>query len=163
MTLTFRPALENDIDLIAALARKIWHEHYPTIITVEQIEFMLKDRYSAGRIAEQMKTGEKFFLAEFGGHPVAYASIEYLEGYYYLHKFYIDVARHGEGIGKEFFNYLLQQIDTSKPIRLQVNRQNYKAVNFYFKMGFTIEKTGDFDIGGGYFMNDFVMVRLPIR
>jgi len=44
-------------------------------------------------------------------------------------------------------------------LRLQVNRQNYKAVNFYFKMGFIIESVGDFDIGGGYFMNDFVMVR----
>jgi len=26
-------------------------------------------------------------------------------------------------------------------------------------MGFIIESVGDFDIGGGYFMNDFVMVR----
>jgi hypothetical protein len=28
-------------------------------------------------------------------------------------------------------------------------------------MGFVIEQVADFDIGGGYFMNDFVMVYRP--
>ena len=163
MNLIFKPGTEKDIPVIAALAYKIWHEHYPAIITVEQIDFMLNNRYSSENIREQMNAGEKYFLAESDGQPVAYASIELKDGYYYLHKFYFDVSKHRGGIGQDFFNYLLQQIDTSKPIRLQVNRQNYKAVNFYFKMGFTIERVGDFDIGGGYYMNDFVMVRLPIR
>jgi hypothetical protein len=40
---------------------------------------------------------------------------------------------------------------------------NYKAINFYFKNGFTIEKVADFDIGDGYFMNDFVMIWESIR
>ena len=48
-------------------------------------------------------------------------------------------------------------------IRLQVNRMNYKAINFYFKHGFVIEKVADFDIGDGYFMNDFVMIWRRIR
>jgi ribosomal protein S18 acetylase RimI-like enzyme len=45
-----------------------------------------------------------------------------------------------------------------KTIRLTVNRQNFKSINFYFKLGFKIEKVADFDIGNGYFMNDFVML-----
>jgi GNAT superfamily N-acetyltransferase len=92
---------------------------------------------------------------------VAYASIELMDGYYYLHKYYIDVSKHRKGIGTAFFNYLLTQLDTSLPIRLQVNRKNFKAVNFYFKMGFFIESVGDFDIGGGFYMNDFVMKKEP--
>jgi len=161
MPVTFRPASDADVDTIAKLAHKIWHEHYPGIITVEQINYMLGNRYSAERIAEQMRAGEKFFLAESDTEPVAYASVELKDGYYYLHKFYIDVAKHRSGTGAKFFNYLLQQIDTTKPIRLQVNRQNFKAINFYFKMGFTIEQVGDFHIGGGYYMNDFVMIKQP--
>jgi ribosomal protein S18 acetylase RimI-like enzyme len=159
MPLTFKPANAQDVPLISQLARKIWHEHYPGIITTEQIEFMLHDRYSVAAIEKQMRGGEKFYLAYWDNEPVAYASIELKDGYYYLHKFYIDVAKHRGGIGQQFFNYVLAQIDVSKPIRLQVNRQNYKAINFYFKMGFIIEKVGDFDIGGGFFMNDFVMRR----
>ena len=163
MNLTFKPASPNDVHLIAQLAHKIWHEHYPGIITTEQIDFMLNNRYSAAAIKQQMQGDEKFYLAYLDNEPVAYASIELKDGYYYLHKFYIDVLKHRGGIGQQFFDYVLAQIDTTKPIKLQVNRQNYKAINFYFKMGFSIELVADFDIGGGYFMNDFVMVRKPLK
>ena len=39
---------------------------------------------------------------------------------------------------------------------LNVNRQN-KAKFFYEKLGFTVIKEEDIDIGNGYFMNDYVM------
>jgi len=41
-------------------------------------------------------------------------------------------------------------------LQLQVNRNNI-AVNFYKKHGFKIIAEEDFDIGNGYFMNDYVM------
>ncbi len=157
MEIQFRQATAEDIPLINELAQKIWREHYPAIISIEQIEFMLLNRYSTRAIAEGMKNGEKYFLVYNSEEAVAYASIEWKEEFYYLHKFYLDVSKHRSGIGKQFFDYLLSQIDSSKPIKLQVNRTNYKAINFYFKVGFIIETVGDFDIGGGYFMNDFVM------
>ena len=159
MNLHFRSASLNDIPLIHQLAQKIWREHYPSIISNKQIEFMLNDRYTERAIKEGMQRGEKYFLAYANEKPVAYAGIEWKEEFYYLHKFYLDVAKHRTGIGKQFFDYVLKQIDSSKPIKLQVNRTNFKAINFYFKVGFVIENVGDFDIGGGYFMNDFVMIR----
>jgi hypothetical protein len=39
---------------------------------------------------------------------------------------------------------------------LQVARKN-KAKYFYEKLGFTVIATADFDIGNGYFMNDYIM------
>jgi ribosomal protein S18 acetylase RimI-like enzyme len=150
------------VALIHQLAQKIWREHYPAIITIEQIEFMLLHRYSSKVIAEGMKDGEEYFLVYDSDVPVGYSSIEWKDGFYYLHKFYLDVAKHRSGIGKELFDYVLSQIDSTKPIKLQVNRTNCKAINFYFKVGFIIQSVGDFDIGGGYFMNDFVMVRKPL-
>ena len=77
----------------------------------------------------------------------------------FLNKFYVDVSHHRGGIGTHFFNYLLQQMNPTKPVRLQVNRQNYKAVNFYFKNGFTIEKVTDLHVGENFYMNDFIMIR----
>jgi ribosomal protein S18 acetylase RimI-like enzyme len=41
-------------------------------------------------------------------------------------------------------------------LQLQVNRHN-KARSFYKKIGFAVMEEADFDIGNGYFMNDFVM------
>jgi GNAT superfamily N-acetyltransferase len=159
MNLLFRKALEADVVVITGLAEKIWREHYPSIISTEQIEFMLSNRYSEAAIRSGMKRGEQFYLAYQNNLPVGYASYEHVEAGYFLNKFYLDVSLHRQGIGKAFFEFLLQQMPENLPIRLQVNRQNYKAINFYFKMGFTIEAVGDFAIGGGYFMNDFVMVR----
>ena len=163
MTLTFRKATVTDIPLVAELAQKIWREHYPTIISVEQIDFMLLHRYSEKSITETMHDGEEYFLAYADNEPVAYASIELKEDFYYLHKFYLQVEKHRRGIGKHFFDFVVAQIDSTKPIKLQVNRKNFKAVNFYFKVGFVIQTIGDFDIGGGYFMNDFVMVKYPYK
>ncbi len=159
MNITFRKANTSDSSLIISLAGKIWNEHYPSIISQKQIDYMLADKYSNTAIKSGMQKGEKFFLCFCDNVPLGYASIERCQNYYYLHKFYIDVSSHRKGIGMAFFSYLLNQIDETKEIRLQVNRKNFKAVNFYFKMGFIIGNVGDFAIGGGYFMNDFVMIR----
>jgi diamine N-acetyltransferase len=76
----------------------------------------------------------------------------------FINKFYIQSETRRTGIGKLAFEALLKQYPQVNEIRLQVNRQNYKAINFYFKMGFTIESVADFNIGDGYFMNDFIML-----
>ena len=52
MNLSFRKATGDDVELINELAQKIWHEHYPAIIAMEQIEFMLLNRYSLKVIAD---------------------------------------------------------------------------------------------------------------
>ncbi len=159
MKLSFRPAAETDTSVISQLGHKIWHEHYPSIITVAQIDFMLNDRYSTQAIKEGMKRGEKYFVAFDGDTPVALADFELKGDHYFIHKFYVDVSNHRKGIGEKLFSYIISSMAISKPLRLQVNRLNYKAINFYFKMGFVIERVGDFDIGGGYFMNDYVMIK----
>ncbi len=159
MHLEFRKADQKDAAMISSLARKIWNEHYLSIISQGQIDYMLQDRYSVEAILRSMKQGEKYFLAYLDDQPVAYAAVESKEAYLFLSKFYVNVSKHRMGIGEKFLQHLLSQMNSAKPMKLQVNRCNIKAVNFYFKMGFIIEKAADFDIGGGFFMNDFVMVR----
>jgi nitroreductase len=77
----------------------------------------------------------------------------------FINKFYLLSTTRRSGLGKQVFEALCNIYNSTKEIRLQVNRQNYKAINFYFKMGFVIEACADFDIGDGYFMNDFIMVK----
>ena len=58
-------------------------------------------------------------------------------------------------------DYILDEIKQkgAKALELQVHRQN-KARNFYEKLGFVIIKEKDFDIGNGFFMNDYVMEKV---
>ena len=41
-------------------------------------------------------------------------------------------------------------------MELNVNRHN-RAVSFYEHLGMRRLRSGDFPIGGGYFMNDYIM------
>ncbi len=160
MQLTFKTATAENIPVIAQLALDIWKKYYPGILTMEQIEYMLENMYSAEELLNQMKLGHVFTLGYMDDRPVGYVSVSSTNGEdYFIHKFYIQVNEHKKGIGSEVFNHVLKQLNTAKTIELTVNRQNYKAINFYFKNGFVIKHVADFDIGNGFFMNDFVMVK----
>ena len=95
---------------------------------------------------------------EIDGQDLGFFSIEVRESSAaFINKFYILQDQQRKGIGAAAFQLLLKQFPFIQTIRLQVNRQNYQAINFYFKQGFVIEEVADFDIGDGYFMNDFIM------
>jgi len=156
--LIFRQATADDIELIASLAHRIWKAHYPDIITQEQIDYMLEAMYSRDSLLRQMKEDHAFTLAYEGADAIGFLSVsKKQERDYFIHKFYIDSSRQKRGIGKALFTHVLSLLNQPKRIELTVNRMNYKAINFYFKLGFAIERCEDFDIGSGYFMNDFVM------
>jgi ribosomal protein S18 acetylase RimI-like enzyme len=158
--ITYRKAEKEDIGLIYRLAESIWKQHYITIITMEQIEYMLANMYSAESLARQMEEGHRFTLVYEDGVPVGYISVSTKDQRnYFLHKFYVKMNEQRKGLGTELFQHILDELGNAESIELTVNRKNYKAINFYFKNGFVIRETADFDIGKGYFMNDFIMVR----
>ncbi len=148
----------NDVGLIESLAHSIWHEYYPEIITVEQIDYMLGKMYNRESLTEQMtQKGDVFYLIQINHQPQGFISITHLgDKIYFLNKFYIQQSTAAKGKGTRAFKQLVSIIQPES-ITLTVNRQNYKSINFYFKNGFTIERVADFDIGNGFVMNDFVM------
>lgn len=151
----------SSVPLIARLAHTIWHQHYPSIISTEQINYMLELMYSNTSLTEQMTTGANdFFLIKNEGKDLGFISVSKIkeeENGIFIHKFYLDQTLAGKGRGTLAYNELVKLLRPSL-MRLTVNRQNYKSINFYFKNGFKIESVADFDIGNGYVMNDFVMV-----
>ncbi|HEY0029859.1 MAG TPA: GNAT family N-acetyltransferase [Bacteroidia bacterium] len=158
MELSYRKAGKEDVALIAQLADNIWRKHYITIISMEQIDFMLETMYSSESLLKQMNEGHQFTLVYDDEKAVGYISISTKDHKnYFLHKFYVEVSDQGKGVGSALLRHLLIGMPEGETIELTVNRRNYKAINFYFKNGFTIKAIADFDIGRGYFMNDFIM------
>jgi ribosomal protein S18 acetylase RimI-like enzyme len=159
MDIQFKIADKNDVATIHQLADSIWKKHYPSIISMEQIEYMLKKMYSEESLLAQMNDGHQFTIVMVDGIPSGYISLSKKDNnQYFLHKFYVDVDKHRLGLGGKLFQHILSKIPQAA-IELTVNRKNYKAINFYFKNGFVIKEVADFDIGNGYVMNDFVMLR----
>ncbi len=155
-----RKATEDDIPLINSLAQKTWRSHYPSIISLEQIEYMLEKMYSPKALEKQMQEEHCFELCYADVSPIGYCSYSRQENEnYFLHKMYIDTTQHHKGIGTWFLHEVFDKTAGIRNLRLTVNRKNHTAINFYFKNGFTIAEVKDFDIGKGFWMNDFVMLK----
>lgn len=147
-----------EVPLLSELARRIWLQHYTHIISKEQIEYMLQKMYSKESLEDQILVKQhRFFLIQHYSEIIGFLSVFNESGSdWFLSKFYIDQNFSRKGYGQLAFGQILKILNPEK-MQLTVNRQNYKAINFYFKIGFRIRDVADFDIGMGFFMNDFVM------
>jgi diamine N-acetyltransferase len=153
-------ATEKDIPRIQQLAEEIWWKHYPEVIGEKQVKYMLSKLYNSEALFEQIKEKRHvFYLLKTSEAIVGFLSIaDSNESELFINKFYILQTEQGKNLGTSVYQHLLKLYPRKKEIRLTVNRQNYKSINFYFKLGFKIESVADFDIGDGYVMNDFVML-----
>ena len=158
--LSVQKATSVDIPLIRELTFEIWPKTYSAVISKDQIDYMLEQMYNPATLQKQMEEdGCTFIIVYDDKEPVAFASYNETEPQLWkLNKIYILSSQQGKGTGKFIINYIVDEIKAkqAKALQLQVNRQN-KAKYFYERLGFKIIKTADFDIGNGYFMNDYVM------
>jgi RimJ/RimL family protein N-acetyltransferase len=151
----------HDIPEIYRLAEKIWLYHYVPIVGLEQVRYMLTKMYSSENLTEQMEIkNHNFYMISKDDINIGFISISGVEDKF-IHKFYIDQDLQSHGIGSQVFNELKAMFPSVRSYELTVNRKNYKSINFYFKLGFKIDHIDDFDIGNGYWMNDFIMKWKP--
>jgi len=157
--MTIRKASVDDIPLIRDLTYKVWPQTYSSILTKEQIDYMLNMMYSESSLKEQMEKDHEFVLVYDDQEPVGFASFSLIATQVYkLHKIYVLPSQQGKGTGKYIIDELAKTMKAkgSTALQLNVNRNN-KAKTFYEKLGFTVIKEEDIDIGNGYLMNDYVM------
>lgn len=159
---TLLPVGPEAIPLIASMADSIWRAHYVEIIGEAQVDYMLRRMYAPETLSQNMADGQHFFLIRNGdseakGFIAVSETPETRSGF--IHKFYIANDTRGKGLGASAFADLLGRFPQVDVWRLYVNRANFKSVNFYFKMGFRIERCVCTDIGDGYVMDDFLMIR----
>jgi ribosomal protein S18 acetylase RimI-like enzyme len=152
-------ATSNDIPAIQQIAHDTWPSAYGHILSQQQIDYMMELMYSIPSLQKQMEKGHVFFIAEVNDVPVGFASV-LAEGnnVYKLNKLYVSPATQKAGAGKALLYRVIEHAKAAKgqSIQLQVNRHN-NAKDFYAKHGFTVIQEADFDIGNGFFMNDYVM------
>ena len=157
-----RKASIDDIPVIRALATVVFPDTYSEILSLEQIDYMMDWMYSANSLHRQMtEEGHIYYLVYQEGRAVGYLSIQPEgEHIFHLQKLYILPTYQGMNLGRLLFEQAIKVIKELHPapcqMRLNVNRNN-KALTFYEKMGMTKVDEGDYPIGNGYFMNDYIM------
>lgn len=159
--LTFQKATSTDIKILQELAHTIWHSHYPGIISMGQIEFMLNLMYSTNTIHAELNEGYCWALLLLENKPAGFLSFHFEPDItrVKLDKLYVLSEHHGKGYGWQSLEYVKKCAAELKAnyIYLSVNKNNKKAINSYLKSGFYIEKEVVTDIGNGFVMDDYIM------
>lgn len=160
---TFTKAQLEDAPLIEELAQEIFRATYKEILTLRQIDFMMDWMYSQDSLRRQMKEeGHVYYIARYDGVPVGYVSVQQQgERLWHLQKIYLREGLQGKSVGKRMFlkavEYIRENSALPATMELNVNRNNVKAWQFYEHMGMHKASQGDFHIGLGYYMNDYIM------
>ena len=155
---------KDQVYRVEKLARLTWPDTFKEILTTEQIEYMLNWMYNVETLQDQISAGHLFFIIKENNQDLGFIGLEpnYEESSdLRIHKIYILPDTQGKGLGQKLLNFASKTIAPKfncNRLHLNVNKYN-AAVTFYQKYGFTIEKEEDIDIGNGFWMNDFVMVK----
>jgi GNAT superfamily N-acetyltransferase len=126
--------------------------------------------YSDESLAAQFEKGHQFYIASLNGDRIGFCSVSAepnemeneLENdgakEHKLNKLYVLPSAHGTGSGKALLHKAIEvaKAEGSASLYLQVNKHN-NAYTFYLKNGFIKESEFKFDIGNGFYMDDFVM------
>ncbi|OYY94926.1 MAG: hypothetical protein B7Y41_05045 [Hydrogenophilales bacterium 28-61-23] len=160
------PLRLDEAEAVVDLAGRIWRAHYPGILSLEQIDHMLEQRYRPVLVRQFIARGDIWLAARAAGlekpelvgfahgHPID-------EGDYKLDKLYVDLDWQRQGIGGALIDEVAARASRRGFTRLvlRVNRRNQQAIDAYLKQGFTVATIHLEDIGGGHVMDDYVMTK----
>lgn len=150
----------EEAEKLAALAREIWLRHYPAIISPEQIDYMLAQRYTPALIRCQLANPEHgWWVAEQDESLIGFAHTVLMEDQCKLDKLYVHPDHQRHGLGAALLEQAREWTHKAGKTRLtlQVNRHNSLALSAYRKYGFVITEARVFNIGGGFVMDDYFM------
>jgi len=118
--------------------------------------------YGLAKLQREVRLeGIRYQCAIAGDEMVGFASYGPTEtdGTYKLHKLYFHPDWHGRGWGSRMLQHCEVEVKKvgARRLILNVNKQNTRAIDFYGRNGFTLERAVIVDIGGGFVMDDYIM------
>ena len=167
---TLTPAREPDFVVLRELAGTIWRQHYAAIISAVQIDYMLAGRFSEEALREHTQAADRWLeMLRVSGVAVGYCAYELADmqgngrtpAAMKLGQLYVLESHRGMGFGR----FMLGHVEGwaielgRRELWLQVNKRNTGAIEFYRAAGFEVFREAVFEIGGGFVMDDYVMVK----
>ncbi len=157
------PATVADLAEISGLAAIIWRAHYPGIITPAQIDYMLARMLAVNTLRRELESGVTWFRALVDGTLRGFAAVGPTanRNEFKLFKLYVHPDWQRRGLGTR----LLQEVEATARAHgaasfiLNVNKRNETALAAYRQRGFTIRESVVANIGGGFVMDDYVMIK----
>lgn len=164
MHIEFRQAAPGEWRIIKSMAHTTWPVTYGQLLAAGQLEYMLDLIYSEETIKQQMHRGHQFIIGYHAGELLGFTSFEKQyksAANLMIHKLYILPSFQGKGIGKVFIDYLILLATQTKhdTLMLKVFVKNQNAIRFYKHLGFHIIGEELSELGSGYTVKDYVMIK----
>ncbi|MFT7049402.1 MAG: ribosomal protein S18 acetylase RimI-like enzyme [Halioglobus sp.] len=160
-TAQLSPLRTSDFAALQALAKAIWHEHYSSLLSQAQIDYMLLGKYTPEDLAPFLESTDRWFDvlrvdAELSGFV---RCLRDGSTQFKLSEIYLSKACRGKGLGQLLLGraQALAEASGCTSIILYVNRRNTQAVEAYERVGYVVKRECNFDIGEGYVMDDYLM------
>lgn len=156
----FKTADVEDAALLKDLAHRIWWQFYPPIIGDEQVAYMLEKFSGQAYIEQQIKSGFTYFIVYDEDEAVGYIGVEDQSPSLFVSKFYLDESKRGQGIAHKMLARVTEEAKSRGhcQIELTVNKYN-PSYEVYLKLGFENVESLVMDIGNGFVMDDYRMVK----
>jgi diamine N-acetyltransferase len=158
-----RIATQQDIATIQTIANKTWPITYGSIISNEQLQYMLQLFYNTQELEQQLANPANLFLLlqvqdEFIGYAQAIKNTPNINSIK-ISKLYILPTHHGKSHGATILNYIEQwaREQSFAQVVLNVNIHN-PAYYFYLKNGYTVQQQIDIPLDK-YWLNDYIMIK----
>ena len=146
----FLPFTNEDYATVYEFMHPLWLETYGKILPKEQILFLLDKYFSKEGLDRYHALGYQYRKIDGCGVCVF---VE-LEMDVYLDKLYLLPSARGKGYPQKVFAELQK---LGKPITLNVNEANSRALACYKKNGFEIVRQELIDLGNGMINKDFIL------
>ncbi len=159
----FDPLTAADFATVRALGERIWRQHYASILSLAQIEYMLRGRYTDDKLAAYVDAADRWLcVVRRGEDAIGYFSWARVDdATAKLEQLYLLAEARGGGIGGRMLAHIeaaARALGVARVV-LTVNKRNREAIAVYERRGYRVREAAVFDIGGGFVMDDFVMER----
>jgi ribosomal protein S18 acetylase RimI-like enzyme len=157
-----RNALLEDLDQISELAKIVWYASFTTIISRDQIEYMLSLKYTPEKMRADMQDHNAVYLQlEDEDQLMGFASFKPSDepNLLLLDKLYVHPEQQRKGYGTMLMSHVEKAAKEAgfEGIILAVNKSNQRAIQAYEKVGFEVIRTETIEIGDGFTIEDHFM------
>ncbi len=150
------------LEILRRVAFKVWPQTFESILSKEQIEYMMDMMYAPSVLDRELASGVHFEVIVINGEPSGYISYSRYDkepNTAKLHKVYLLPGFHGLGVGQMMLDHAQKQCKNLgfDAILLTVNKHNERAIKAYKRNGFVVTAAVKTPIGCGFFMDDYIM------
>lgn len=152
---------KSDFESLEPFAAEIWRSHYTPIIGADQVAYML-DKYQRAEVMwDQSQQGVRYFWMRQNMRNFGYLAFYFIDegNALFVSKLYVHDSCRRKGMGSAAIDFLKSQAMNGgvQSLELTVNKNNFEAIGFYQRIGFSCIAEIVVSIGAGFVMDDYRM------